>query len=368
MAKKLIVHFGKYSKHNPGGVESVLRSFLDTEKYCHKFICYGDESKSQDMNETRCAVNFFFLKQPLSFQYLKWLCIYFFSKKAVLIMHLPNLQILFFVKLLNLLSKQSVILFWHADPYSGNSTFYNFLQRVALFFVLNRKFRVIATSEVYRNGSDFLMKMPPNLVEVCRLCIPEPAHLVLKKFNNQSKRKSNKAGRKTILAVGRLVPYKNFEELIRVMPLLPQNLFLRIVGDGPLRHRLTEVVSELKLDHRVELLHSMDREQLIDQYNCADIFCLPSNTRAEAFGIVLIEAIAAGLPIVVNGGLKSGSVEVASTYPYSFMFEAGSQFSLKNAILNSLDCSVDNTVSRKVFRENFSLEQFNQTFLKILEK
>lgn len=105
----------------------------------------------------------------------------------------------------------------------------------------------------------------------------------------------------SILSVGRLVYYKGFEYLVRAMAYVDARL--TIVGEGPLRDSLELLAQELGVKNRVVFAgHVSDIETV---YREADIFVLPSIARSEAFGIVQLEAMRAGLP-VINTELDSG--------------------------------------------------------------
>jgi glycosyltransferase involved in cell wall biosynthesis len=110
-------------------------------------------------------------------------------------------------------------------------------------------------------------------------------------------------GDRLIVSVGRLVYYKGFEYLIRAMTRVPGKLL--IVGEGPLRGELSALASELGVADRVVFLGKIDHDRLVACYHAAQVFVLASIARSEAFGIVQVEAMAAGLP-VVNTNLASG--------------------------------------------------------------
>ncbi len=108
-------------------------------------------------------------------------------------------------------------------------------------------------------------------------------------------------GDRVVLAVGRLVSYKGFEYLIRAMVDIRAHLVL--VGDGPLRPSLEALAQTLGVRERVSFLERVD--DVTPYYHAADVFALPSVARSEAFGLVQLEAMAAGVP-VVNTSLASG--------------------------------------------------------------
>lgn len=108
-------------------------------------------------------------------------------------------------------------------------------------------------------------------------------------------------GPRIVLAVGRLTHYKGFEYLIRAMHKVDATLL--IVGGGALRESHAKLIAEEGLEARVHLLGSVP--DVRPYYDACDVFVLPSTTPNEAFGIVQLEAMAAGKP-VVNTALASG--------------------------------------------------------------
>jgi glycosyltransferase involved in cell wall biosynthesis len=100
----------------------------------------------------------------------------------------------------------------------------------------------------------------------------------------------------SILCVAHLYPRKNVAALLAAMTRLTSHAILRVVGTGPDLARLERLSRRLGLGERVEFLGHVDFARLAGEYRRADVFCLPS--RQEGFGIVFLEAMAAGLPIV----------------------------------------------------------------------
>ncbi len=103
-------------------------------------------------------------------------------------------------------------------------------------------------------------------------------------------------GRKIVLFVGRLVYYKGIDVLLRAMQGVDADLVL--VGAGPLEAELRGLAAETGIADRVYFLPPLEDEALHGWYQAADVFCLPSVARSEAFGLVQIEAHAAGTPVV----------------------------------------------------------------------
>jgi rhamnosyl/mannosyltransferase len=115
-----------------------------------------------------------------------------------------------------------------------------------------------------------------------------------------------KYGSRLIVAVGRLVPYKGFEFLLQAMKHVNADLLL--IGSGPEREQLQKMTERFGISGKAHLLGQV--EDLAPYYKASRLMVLPSITRAEAFGMVQVEAMAAGLP-VVNTSLNSGVAEVS---------------------------------------------------------
>jgi glycosyltransferase involved in cell wall biosynthesis len=103
----------------------------------------------------------------------------------------------------------------------------------------------------------------------------------------------------TVLCVCRFYPRKGLATLLRAAAQLRHTiprLEIRIVGNGPEYGRLRKICTELRLDTFVHWLGDVSLAGLAQEYNRANVFCLPS--LQEGFGIVFLEAMAAGKPIV----------------------------------------------------------------------
>lgn len=108
------------------------------------------------------------------------------------------------------------------------------------------------------------------------------------------------------VSVGSLLPIKCFNLLIRAFATVPRsNVTLNIIGGGPLKGELQSLIRKLDLQERVHLLGLKSPEEVSRILTESDCFVLAS--RSETFGIVLIEAMAKGLPVIATkcGGPES---------------------------------------------------------------
>ncbi|GBC81684.1 Phosphatidyl-myo-inositol mannosyltransferase [bacterium HR10] len=103
-------------------------------------------------------------------------------------------------------------------------------------------------------------------------------------------------GPRIVLFVGRLVYYKGVEHLIAAMPRIPARLL--IIGRGPRERALRRRVRALGLEGRVVFLGEVAQDQLVAYYHACDVLVLPSIHASETFGIVQLEAMASGKPVI----------------------------------------------------------------------
>jgi glycosyltransferase involved in cell wall biosynthesis len=106
-------------------------------------------------------------------------------------------------------------------------------------------------------------------------------------------------GRAELLFVGRLRHYKGLDVLLRTLAGLP-DVRLRVVGEGPMGTAWRSLAHELGVARRVQFEGEVADPDLPGVYRDAGILVLPSTSRAEAFGTVLLEAMASGLPCIAT--------------------------------------------------------------------
>jgi glycosyltransferase involved in cell wall biosynthesis len=134
-----------------------------------------------------------------------------------------------------------------------------------------------------------------------------------------------------ILSIGRLVPWKGFRMLIKIMPqLLSINQFFRIViiGSGPDKKILEAMVKNLGLERKVYLVGSKSKDEIAEYMAVADMFLL--NTGYEGFSHQILETMSAGLPLITTA--VGGNVEVVRQGENGFMVKYNDEFNLVEAI------------------------------------
>ena len=117
-------------------------------------------------------------------------------------------------------------------------------------------------------------------------------------------------GRGIVFALGRHVYYKGFDVLIEAMQ--HTDAFLILGGDGPLRPQLERQAAAMGVSDMVFFSGRIPEDDLAAYFNACDVFCLPSVEPSEAFGLVQLEAMACGKPVVctqLNNGVNVVNVD-----------------------------------------------------------
>jgi glycosyltransferase involved in cell wall biosynthesis len=193
--------------------------------------------------------------------------------------------------------RPKLLVHWHSDVVGKGLL--GFLLRPLERAMLRRADRIVCTSQLYADGSNMLRPFL-HKVSVVPNGIPDVAARPNMAGGMPEQLKYLIGGRRIILAVGRLVPYKGFGVLIEAALRLPQDAVVVIVGSGHLQEQLRGRIEQLGLRTKVLLTGHVEDSVLDALYRNAALFCLPSVERSEAFGVVIVEAMAYGLPVVAT--------------------------------------------------------------------
>lgn len=186
---------------------------------------------------------------------------------------------------------------------------------------VHRAARVVATSRYSAESARRLYELPE-----LPLVVPELIHL--DEWRGLLARNPAQPSRFTVLFAGRHYLRKRIDVLLAaaaaLRPRIPQ-LEVRIVGRGPCTADLEQLARRLDLADTVVWLGDVSRADLAAEYNRADVFCLPSVQ--EGFGIVLLEAMAAGTPIVA-----ARAAAIPEVVPHGLLVEPESSAALADGI------------------------------------
>ena len=192
------------------------------------------------------------------------------------------------------------VLTHHCDleiPLPGGALVVEAYRRTLGRGTVRRAQAVVATTRTYAETSRSLwhradVDVVPNAVDAKRFSPgPDPAHL----------RERHQLGdAKVALFVGRLTHHKGVEEFIRAASLTGPDAVHLVVGDGP-RREAFENLAQHAAPGKVVFAGRVDARDLPDYYRLASVGVLPSTSRLEAFGIVALECMASGRPVVVSG-------------------------------------------------------------------
>jgi rhamnosyl/mannosyltransferase len=294
-----VLHIGKYYPPHSGGMESHLEALCGELKRTvdlEVVVAASNESGTQEelidgVPVTRLAKLFNLRSAPFCPQMVRRIRQ---SDADIVHIHLPNPGAI--LAYLASGHRGRLVVTYHSDVIRQRvlNRFFDPILRHAL----HRADAIIVSSPNYIDSSDVLQLFR----DKCRVV---PFGIPLGPFQRPDNTEVTKLrrlyGPRIVLGVGRLVYYKGFEHLVEAMQFVDGRLV--IVGSGPLHSALEQKAESCGVKERVTFLTNV--ADVSPYYHAADVFALPSVARSEAFGIVQLEAMACGKP-VVNTNLDSG--------------------------------------------------------------
>lgn len=303
-----VLHIGKFYPPFCGGIEKVnydLVENLNKIENCNvDELCFQHLAGSETDNLTpayrlfRVPIRTIFHSTPISMRYFS---VYrkIRNHYDIIHLHLPNPWAALAPLLFR--TRAKIVLHWHSDIVKQKSLmiFYRPFQTM----LLRRASRIIVTSRNYFDSSSDLQPYVKK-VRVVPIGL-DTEHLMFLPGIDQTI-KTQYPGKKIVLSIGRLTYYKGFRYLIEAACKLRDDTIVLIGGCGELQDELERLIKQKGVADRVKLIGRIPQEQIGAYFAAADLFCLPSIVRTEAFGVVLAEALAMGVPIVACDILGSG--------------------------------------------------------------
>jgi len=358
-----ILHVGKFYPPHMGGMETHLQALCENLQpfaNVRVLVANGSRQTTEDsvhgVNVKRVGTLFNFSAAAVCPGMVTEIRR---SKADIVHLHLPNPMAT--VAYLVSGHRGKLVITYHSDVVRQKllarifqPILYSLLKRCSAIIATSPNY--IATSRVLRDFRDRCQVIPYG-IPVDQFQLSDRALV---------ERIREKHGDRLVLSVGRLVYYKGFEYLIRAMAKVRGRLL--IIGDGPLRGSLEQLAKDCGVADRVVFLGEVQNEDTIPYYHAADLFALASIARSEAFGIVQLEAMACGKP-VVNTWLDSG-------VPFVSLDEVSGLTVLpmdSDALAGAINVLLDDTElrakygasARKRVREKFALDVMTRRMLQL---
>jgi phosphatidylinositol alpha-1,6-mannosyltransferase len=143
-----------------------------------------------------------------------------------------------------------------------------------------------------------------------------------------------------ILTVARLEPRKGHDMVIRALPKIQEkipNVTYLIAGNGEYKNHLRQLTADIGVSESVEFLGYVPDDELPSLYNSADVFIMPNRregTSVEGFGIVFLEANAAGIPVV--GGNHGGVTDAVINEETGYLVDPQDTDAIASAVVDLL--------------------------------
>ena len=338
-----VLHIGKYYAPQRGGIERHVQDLAEWQvrhgiragvlvhQPAGAWRSAREQRNGVDVHRAGCLAAP--LYAPLS-PMLPWLLSRSLAKAPpdLLHLHLPNpscIAVLASARARHL----PWVVHWHADVSADvPSPALRLAYRAYRPFeqaILARSAAIIATSQAYLDASDALAAWRSK-TRVIALGIDEAVAATA-----PPAWPDDEAGLK-LLAVGRLSHYKGFDVLLDALARIPAAKLL-LVGDGECAASLRERAARLELGARIAFTPKLDDGALAGAYARADALVLPSLDRSEAFGLVLLEAMRAGLPVVASGVRGSGIGHVVADGETGLLVPPGDAPALAGALARLAD-------------------------------
>ena len=332
-----ILHLGKYFPPERGGIEAVLKSFSEATGSLMENYCLVADRKGKTRVESVGSTTVHYLRQACTFLLAPVLpglprVLHRLRRSgqfSVILLHYPNPMAMFalFLSLLVFRKREKIVVWNHADillEERWKRVLYAFFRPIEEF-IFRRADAFAAATPNHASSSDTFRRFTDR-TEVIPYALPDSWFIIHEKEKEDAARARERVGGPFLLFVGRLVPYKGLSTLIRAADKIQCRI--AIVGTGPLEQELEQEIREKGLSDRILLLGEV--EDIRPYYLACEFFVLPSVSGLEGFGMVQIEAMALGKPVVCSD-LPTGVTYVNVHGETGLVFPVGDDAALAEA-------------------------------------
>lgn len=306
-----IVHWAKFYPPEWGGTELVTfdeatASAAAGDDVCVVAFTRGEARRERELGVfvERTKVGASINSQPLS---MRWFIVAVRRAFRADVIHIHTPNLLAALALLLVPPRPRVILQWQTDVVEKG--WLGVLVRPLELFMAWRADLILANSDAYAEASTVLRRFRSKTLAV-PLGIADPV-LAPTASSVPAQIADFAKDRPIALAVGRSVPYKGFEYLIRAAAATRAGVAIVIVGTGPLQEDYRRLIAELGVGDRVLLAGRLEGPDLNALFRASSFYVMSSVMRSEAFGLVMLEAMAHRLPTIATEIPGSGVAWVA---------------------------------------------------------
>ena len=326
-----VLHVGKYYPPAPGGMEKVVQLLCESERQFEDL-----DSRVLVANTTATSV-----RETLNGVPITRVAAYGAigsvgvcpgfpvalarERRDVTVIHEPNPVALVAD---GLARQQGPLVVWFHSEVLRPQWKYRLLYQPFLRRVLRRASRIIVSSPNLAAHAAELQSVRDKVVVVPFGIDTDRLALTPATAARAEALKREAAGSR-LLFIGRLVPYTGVDVLLRALSAIDATAW--IVGDGPLRASLEREAAERGLAGRALFLGALPDAEVVARLHACDVLVLPSVTHAETFGMVQLEAMACGVP-VVSTNVKSGVPWVNRHGETGLVVEPGDSDALTEAL------------------------------------
>lgn len=327
MGKTKITHITRYAYPHIGGIEAVISQINDSlpnEDFEKEVLCCSNTEKSSFENGVkynRCKFLFEFAANTISPEFIWKLSR---VNTDILHYHMPFI----FAVIAHFIARpkyKKLYITYHGAIVGYDKIMKPFWWVYKYFYKIADKIHVLSPNVI---NSDPILIDNKDKCEIVTYGIDLELDYNHEEVNEIKEKYKNK---KIILAIGRLVKFKGFQYIIEAMQCV-ENAILLIMGDGPLKKDFESYINENNLENKVILLGSISDKKTKNNYiQASDIFVLSSIRKSESFGIVQLEAMKYGKPII-NTNLGTGVNYVSIHNETGLTVEPSDSEELANAI------------------------------------
>lgn len=299
--KTKVTHITRYAYPHIGGIEAVISQInesLPDELFEKEVLCCSNSEKTSvenDVKYNRCKYLFEFAANTISPEFIWKLSR---VDTDIIHYHMPFI----FAVIAHFIARpkyKKMYITYHGAIVGYDEVMKPFWGIYKYFYKIADKIHVLSPTVI---DSDSILLNNKEKCEVIPFGIDTNIEYDKEEVKKIKEKYKNK---KIILAIGRLVNFKGFQYIIDAMKQV-KNAVLFIIGDGPLKISFKNYITENNLQEKIILLGAISNKKIKNNYiQASDIFILSSIRKSESFGIVQLEAMRYGKP-VINTNLGTG--------------------------------------------------------------